>query len=251
MLSSLKLCSASSNRSALKSLNVDQAVTSDASKQNCPRSMSLSELNLEPDDQGDYICEFFSHSTSHCRVKTQCVKWFWCGKPWPQFLEATSFSTGKKHAGGHLANWAQVQKIDSASLRLQQVNQLQASPTCFSEQDVTDSKKLGDMPFAMWWVTNCRNICCRQFFFASIYRAFISNMLTVETMILLTSFLLHHFNHEQSSHHLTSKAPLDMYVCSHILHINGVMNLAPTLLTRSMFSLFSVYPLGFCEYLCW
>jgi hypothetical protein len=59
MLSSLKLCSASSNRSALKSLNGDQAVTSDASKQNCPRSMSLSELNLEPDDQDDYICEFF------------------------------------------------------------------------------------------------------------------------------------------------------------------------------------------------
>jgi hypothetical protein len=66
MLSSLKLHSASSNRSALKSLNADQAFTSDVSKQNCPRSMSLSEVNLEPDDQGDYICEFFSHSTSHC-----------------------------------------------------------------------------------------------------------------------------------------------------------------------------------------
>jgi hypothetical protein len=63
MLSSLKLHSASSNRSALKSSIADQAFTSDASKQNCPRSMSLSELNLEPDDQGDYICEFFSHST--------------------------------------------------------------------------------------------------------------------------------------------------------------------------------------------
>jgi hypothetical protein len=66
MLSSLKLHSASSNRSALKSLNADPAVTSDTSKQNCPRSMSLSELNLEPNDQGDYICEFFSHLTSHC-----------------------------------------------------------------------------------------------------------------------------------------------------------------------------------------
>jgi delta 1-pyrroline-5-carboxylate dehydrogenase len=43
----------------------------------------------------------------------------------------------------HLANWAQVQKIDSATLRLQQVNQLQASPTVFSEQDVTDSKEIG------------------------------------------------------------------------------------------------------------
>lgn len=138
------------------------------------------------------------------------MKRFWCGKPWPQFVEATSFSAGKKHAGGHLANWAQVQKVDSASLRLQQVNQLQASPTVFSEQDVTNSKKLGDAPFAMWWVTDRRNICCRQLFFASIYRASISNMLTPETMNLLTSFLLHHFNHEQSSQHLTSKAPLDM-----------------------------------------
>jgi hypothetical protein len=107
------------------------------------------------------------------------------------------------------------------------------------------------VPFAMWWVTDCRNICCRKLSFASIYRAFILNMLTAETMILLTLFLLHRFNHEQSSHHLTSKAPLDMYVCSHILHINSVMNLAPTLLTRSVFSLFLVCPLGFCEYLCW
>ncbi len=179
------------------------------------------------------------------------MKLFWCGKPWPQFLEATSFSAGKKHAGGHLANWAQVQKIDSASVRLQQVNQLQASPTVFSEQDVTNSKKLGDVPFAMWWVTDCRNICCRQLFFASIYRASILNMLTADTMNLLTLFLLCHFNHEQSPQHLTSKAPLDMYVCSHILHINSVINLAPTLLTRSVFSLFLVYPLGFCEYLCW
>lgn len=100
MLSSVKLRSASSNRSALQSLNADQAVTSDASKQNFPRSMSLSEVNLEPDDQGDYIFEFFSHSTSHCWVKTQCVKQFWCGKPWPQFVEATLFSAEKKHAGG-------------------------------------------------------------------------------------------------------------------------------------------------------
>lgn len=179
------------------------------------------------------------------------MKLFWCGKPWPQFLKATSFSAGKKHAGGHFANWAQVQKIYSASLRLQQVNQLQASPTVFFEHDVTDSKKLGDVPFAMWWVTDCRNICCRQLFFASIYRASILNVLTADTMNLLTSFLLRHFNHEQSSQHLTSKAPLDMYVCSHILGINSVINLALTLLTRSVFSLFMVYPLGFCEYLCW
>ncbi len=178
------------------------------------------------------------------------MKRFWCGK-----LATVSRSnfllSGEETCRCHLANWAQVQKIDSASLRLQQVNQLQASPTVFSEQDVTDSKKLGDVPFAMWWITDCRNIYCRQLFFASIYRASISNMLTAETMNLLTSFLLHHFNHEQSSQHLTSKATLDMYVCSHILHINSVMNLAPTLLTRSVFSLFLVYPLGFCEYLCW
>ncbi|CAM6012785.1 unnamed protein product [Sphagnum balticum] len=62
----------------------------------------------------------------------------------------------------------------------------------------------------MWWVTDCRNICCRQLFFASIYRASILNMLTADTMNLLTLFLLRHFNHEQSPQHLTSKAPLDM-----------------------------------------